>query len=75
MSTRSPPTIPLHWLLAVSSLYLLFLAYMVIVRQEILLALMVGFAAVLLYGVVRFLLAFEAIATSLRRIASQREEE
>ena len=76
MSDWSPPSIPREWLAVVTVLYLLVLGYSLVVAQEVLvLGLFPGMALVSLYLLWRFLVAIEAIADALQRIARQREEE
>lgn len=74
MSAWSPPAIPTKWLVLGIVAYLILLAYAAIVVQEILLALLPGIAFVVLYVLVRFLAAVEAIADALQRIARASEE-
>jgi hypothetical protein len=76
MSGWSPPSIPREWLAVVAVAYLLLLGYSLIVVQEVLvLGLFPGMALVSLYLLWRFLVAIEAIADALQRIARQREDE
>lgn len=75
MSERSPPAVPQNWLLAAGVLFAVWLAYSFVVIQEILLGALplVAFAA--LYLGWRFLVAVEAIADGLQRIADQKERD
>ena len=76
MSDWSPPSVPRHWLIGIGVLYVLLAVYSVLVVQQILLGVVVpGMVIVSVYITGRFLVAVEAIADALQRIADQREED
>ena len=76
MSDWSPPSIPREWLAGIAVLYAVLLAYSLVVVQEVLLfGLFPGMALASLYLLWRFLVAVEAIADALQRIAHEREKE
>ena len=74
MAGWSPPSIPREWLFGIGFLYVAFLAYAVLIAQQILLGVLVGLVIVSLYLGWRFLRAVEAIAEALQRLASERED-
>lgn len=73
MAGWSPPQVPREWLLGIGLVYVAFLAYSVLIAQQILFGVYIGVVAVSLYLGWRFLRAIEAIADALQRIARQRE--
>jgi hypothetical protein len=75
MSGWSPPRPSRQQVTVVAVLYLLLLAYGLLIIQQILLVVMVGLAGFGLYFGYRLLLAIEAIADALQRMAHQRERE
>ncbi len=76
MSGWSPPEISREWLVGVGVVYIALLGYsLVVVQQVLLLGLFPGLLLVSLYLLWRFLVAVEAIADALQRIAHQREQE
>ncbi|SFS13149.1 hypothetical protein SAMN05216559_4209 [Halomicrobium zhouii] len=75
MSEWSPPTVPRSWLLVAGVLFVLWLAYAVVIVQQILLGSLPLIAFATLYVGWRFLVAFEAIADGLQRIADQQEHD
>ena len=74
MSHWSPPSVPRSWLVGIAVVYLLVLAYSVIIAGQILLGVMVGVLFGMLYIGWRFIAAVEAIADGLQRIAHQHEK-
>jgi len=75
MTGWSPPTISRQWLIGIGTVYALLLAYVVLVLGELLVGLVPAFAFLSLYFAWRFLLAVEAIADALQRIAREREDD
>ena len=71
----SPPSVPRTALVTAAVLYAVVLVYLVLIRGTILLGLFPGVVAVVLYVVWRFLVALEAIADGVHRIADQHERE
>jgi len=74
MPDWSPPTIPHNWLVVVVLLYILLLAYSVLISGQLLLGVLAGFVIVFLYFLWRCLAAVEAIADAQQRMASQQEQ-
>lgn len=72
-SEWSPPTIPRGLRVIVLVVTLLWIAYTLVIIQEILLGLLVVFLFGCLYVGWRFLAAIEAIAVALQRIAGHYE--
>jgi hypothetical protein len=75
MANWSPPSVPRTWLVVAAVLYVLLLAYSVLVLGQLLLGVLPGLLFVGLYVLWRFLTAIEAIADAQQRIARQREQE
>jgi predicted tellurium resistance membrane protein TerC len=75
MSGWSPPSVPRNWLLAVGVAYALVFAYGLLVLQQLLLVLFPAVLAASVYLVWRLLVAVEAIADALQRIADQQERD
>ena len=73
MSDWSPPAVRRSWLVGFGVVYLLVLAYSMVIAGQILLGLLIGVAFGLLYLGWRFLAAIEAIADALQRIARHQE--
>ena len=71
----SPPSVPRTALVTAAVLYAVVLVYLVLIRGTILLGLFPGLVAVVLYVVWRFLVALEAIADGVHRIADEHERE
>jgi hypothetical protein len=74
MADWSPPSIPRNWLAAIVVFYALFLGYSILIAGQLLLGVIPAFVLGLLYFSWRLLVAVEAIANALQRIASQREQ-
>ena len=74
MADWSPASIPRNWLIAIALLYILFLAYLTLIVQQLLLGVFPGLVIVFLYFLWRGLVALEAIADAQQRMASQQEE-
>jgi len=75
MSEWSPPSVPRQWGVGIRLVYALVAVYSLMVIQQFLLGVVIP--AVLIvssYLLWRFLVAVEAIADALQRIARQREE-
>jgi hypothetical protein len=75
MSEWSPPSVPRQWVVGIGLVYAVVAVYSLLVIQQILLGVVIP--AVLIvssYLLWRFLVAVEAIADALQRIARQREE-
>jgi hypothetical protein len=75
MANWSPPSLPRKWLAAAAALYVLLLAYSVLVLGQLLLGVLPGLLFVSLYVLWRFLAAVEAIADAQQRLADRRERE
>jgi hypothetical protein len=75
MSSWAPPSLPREGVWAIAISYFVFMAYMLLIVQQIFLGIMVGALLVFGYAGWRFLVTFEAIADALHRIADQREQE
>jgi hypothetical protein len=73
MANWSPPSVPRKWLVVATVLYVLLLAYSVLVLGRILLGVLPGLAFVSLSVLWRVLAAVEAIADAQQRLADQRE--
>ena len=69
MTGWSPPSIPRRWLALVATLYAVVLAYAVLIQGSFLLGALPGVVAVATYVLWRFLVALEAIADGVHRIA------
>jgi len=76
MSEWSPPSIPRQWVVGIGIVYTLSVVYSLVVMQPILLGVVLP-AVVLVssYILWRFLVAIEAIADALQRIARQQAED
>ncbi|AHG05387.1 hypothetical protein HALDL1_14535 [Halobacterium sp. DL1] len=75
MSDWSPASIPSRWLGLLVLLYVLLLGYSVLIIHQPLILIWFGMLFVSLYLLWRFLVAVEAIAGALQRIADSRERE
>ena len=75
MSGWSPPSVPRPWLIGIALLYVPVLGYTILVQGSILLGLLPGLVLLAAYVLWRFLVALEAIADGVHRIADQRERE
>ena len=75
MANWSPPSLPRTWLAVAAALYVLVIAYSVLVLGQILLGLLPGIVLGVLYFSWRVLAAVEAIADAQQRLARQREQE
>ena len=75
MSDWSPASIPSRWLGLLVLLYVLLLGYSVLIIHQPLILICFGMLFVSLYLLWRFLVAVEAIAGALQRIADSRERE
>jgi preprotein translocase subunit SecF len=73
MAGWSPPSVSRQVATVIALLYAAFLVYMLVVVQQLLLALFVGVALGTVYFAYRLLLAFEAIADAQQRLAAARE--
>lgn len=75
MSGWSPPTLSRKWLVGICLFYILLFGYALIFLQELLLGVVVGVLVGSLYILWRVLVAVEAIADALQRLAHQREQD
>lgn len=75
MPDWSPPAIPRSVIAVVCLVLLVELAYAVLIRGSILIGVLPGLVLVVAYVVWRFLVAFEAIAVALHRLADERQEQ
>lgn len=75
MADYSPPSFSRKWFVGIVLLYVLLLAYSVLIVQQLLLGIIPGIAIGFFYLVWRFLVAVEAIADALQRLAQQREQD
>lgn len=75
MSEWSPRSVPRQWVVGIGLVYALVATYSLLVIQQILLGVVVPAALIVSsYILWRFLVAVEAIADALQRIARQRED-
>lgn len=76
MSEWSPPSVPRVWVISLGTVYGLLVVYSLVVIQQILLGVVVPAVVIVSsYFLWRFLVAIEAIADALQRIARQREKD
>jgi Ca2+/Na+ antiporter len=79
MSDQSPPSVPRSWLVVVAVLYVLLLAYSILILGQLVVPVFAGVSLVLLYvfGLFlwRFLRAAESAADALQRIAREYERD
>lgn len=75
MSEWSRPQLSRPLLVGISICYLLVFAYAFVIAGEILFAIWIGVFCGVVYLSWRFVVAFEAIADALQRLARQREAE
>jgi hypothetical protein len=75
MSGWSPPSPPRAVLAGAAVVCAVFFLYMVLIQVEILLGVLPGVVLVATYVLWRFLVALEAIADGVHRIADSRESE
>ncbi|MFB6201794.1 MAG: hypothetical protein ABEI98_07270 [Halorhabdus sp.] len=76
MSDWSPTSIPRKWAVISGVVYVILLAYALIITQQLFLfAVFPAMFFVSVYFLWRFLVAVEAIADALQRIADYREED
>ena len=75
MSGWSPPAPPRALLAGTAVVWAVFFAYMVLIQASVLLGLLPGVLVVTTYVLWRFLVALEAIADGVHRIADQRERD
>lgn len=75
MPDWSPPSISQGWLVGIGLLSVAWLGYSLLILSQLLLGLLPGIVIGALYILWRFLVAVEAIADALQRIAHQREQE
>lgn len=75
MADYSPPSLSHEWFVGIVLLYVLLLAYLALVVQQLLLGIIPGIAIGFFYLMWRFLVAVEAIADALQRLAQQREKD
>lgn len=73
MSSWSPSSISRGWVIGIAVLYMLVLAYSVLIIGQLLIGVWLGILLGLLYLAWRFVTAIEAIADALQRIARQQE--
>lgn len=73
MSGWSPPSPPVALLAGTTAVWLVLLVYAALVQGSILLGLLPGLGLAVLYVLWRFLVALEAIADGVHRIADARE--
>jgi len=73
MSEWTPRQLSRPWLVGIGVGYVLVLAYAVVIAQQILFGIWIGVLCMAVYLGWRFLVAVEAIADALQRIARQRE--
>jgi len=73
MTNWSPPTFARPWLAITLAAYALVLGYSLVIAQQILLGVIVGFWILAVYLLWRVLVAFEAIADAAQRIADAKE--
>lgn len=74
MSGWSPPSLSREWRIGIALFYVFLFVYFLIFLQRLLTGIFVGSLIGLCYIVWRFLIATEAIADALHRIAHQREQ-
>jgi hypothetical protein len=70
-----PPSIPRRWLAAIVAVYAVVLAYAVLIQGSFLLGALPGVVVAATYVLWRFLVALEAIADGVHRIADGRDGE
>ena len=75
MSAWSPPTLPRSWLLLSVVPFVAWLAYSLVIIEQLLLGVLPLFAFVAFYLGWRFLAAFEAIADAQQRLADHHERD
>jgi O-antigen ligase len=75
MSGWSPPSLPRALLVGTAVVWLVLLAYAILIQGRILLGVLPGLGLVVLYVLWRFLVALEAIADGVHRIADQGESD
>ena len=73
MTGWSPPSPPRALLAGAAVVWLVLLAYAILIQGSILIGLLPGVLVVATYVIWRFLVALEAIADGVHRIADQRE--
>lgn len=75
MSSWSPPTVPAPWVGVGAVFFLLWLAYCLLIIQQLLLGVLPLFVFAGLYLTWRMLAALEAIADAQQRLADSRERD